>query len=71
MIKVLSFDIGGTLIQFDRKRSLKDTLLQNLNVEPHIFYKAYNDHFTKKKIHYKIFVIAFNMILHQKLKKLF
>ncbi|WP_270564212.1 HAD family hydrolase [Clostridium beijerinckii] len=50
MIKAVSFDIGGTLIEFEKGCSLKRTLSQELNVNLDTLNRAYREHFTERKI---------------------
>lgn len=49
MIKVISFDIGGTLIHFARENSLKKTLMNALDVDTGILEQEYRKHFTEGK----------------------
>lgn len=49
MIKVISFDVGETLIHFERERSLKKTLLSAFDVNPDLLEIEYRKHFTEGK----------------------
>lgn len=49
MIKVVSFDIGGTLITYSRESSLKQVLLEVTPVCNEKFQQAYTKHFINKE----------------------
>lgn len=55
MIKVISFDVGGTLIQFERGGSLKRTLMNAFDVDAGILEQEYRKHFTEGKNSFKDF----------------
>ena len=55
MIKVISFDIGGTLIKFQDDKSLLASLEHALKVDPSTVKAAYKEHFVEKRTTFDCF----------------
>ena len=55
MIKVVSFDIGGTLLRCPKKRNLRELLKKSFKINEENFNYAYREHFIKKRVDENVF----------------